>query len=365
MRQARQHELEAEGIRVALDLDLGQMAHFEVIRGQRRINPFSRVSWADGPEDPARFPADMPPHLRAMSGDFFCAPFCADDVDGGPFHGWPGNSAWDLVDEIRDEGGVTARFRLRQKVAGAVLDKIWRLRDRHPFLYQRHSFAGGTGPINLAHHAMVDLASGGHLRFSPLLRVETFAGGPDNPTSLLKYPAQGPVHAFPGRDGPVDLTRYPIGQHHVEVAMAVDLPGQGFGWTTALRPAHRDVAILIKSVSALPQTMLWFSNGATLSPPWCGQHVGVLGIEQACTYGTAGRKASVEPNALSRQGIPTAVDLAAAAVVSVSTALGAAPTLAGSGLDVAIGQDHIALADGTIEPFDPAWVNEGPMLVSS
>jgi hypothetical protein len=362
MRTALLHVMEAEGIRAALDLDLGQVAHFEVIRDGRRINPYARVPWADRPEDPARFPPGMPPHLRAMSGDFFCAPFCADDVEGGPFHGWPGNSAWDLVEETRTADGLTARFRLREKVAGATLDKIWHLRDGHPFLYQRHAFAGGTGSINMAHHAMVDLAAGGHLRFSPLLHVETFAGSPDPQTSVLNYPAQGPVTAFPGRVGPVDLTRYPIGQHHVEVAMAVDRPGGGFGWTTALRPAHRDMAVLIKWSDTFPQTMLWFSNGGSLPAPWCGQHVGVLGIEQGCTFGTAGRAASVAPNHLSEQGIATAINLAAAPVVSVSTALGALPMLARDGLTMQVLEDQIQLADGTKAPFDASWVRQGPML---
>ena len=95
------HVLAARGIKVALDLGLGQLALFEVLRDGRKISPFARVPWADDPEDKARFAADMAPHLRRMSGDFFCAPFCADDVEGAPAHGWSANSAWDLVDEGR------------------------------------------------------------------------------------------------------------------------------------------------------------------------------------------------------------------------------------------------------------------------
>jgi hypothetical protein len=196
------------------------------------------------------------------------------------------------------------------------------------------------------------------------LQVETFPGMPDPDTSVLTYPAQGPLTAFPGRHGPVDLSRYPIGQNHVEVAMAVDQPGQGFGWTTALRPAHADVAILIKWAATLPQTMLWFSNGGSRQPPWFGQHVGVLGIEQGCTFGFSGRAASVAPNRLSDQGIPTAIDLTAAPVVSVSTALGALPTAAQEGLDLDVTEAQVRLADGTTAPFDAAWVRQGPVLAS-
>ncbi len=78
------HILEARGIRVALDLALGQLAVFEVFRDGRTIAPFARVPWADASDDPGRFAADMAPHLRRMSGDFFCAPFCADCPPSAP-----------------------------------------------------------------------------------------------------------------------------------------------------------------------------------------------------------------------------------------------------------------------------------------
>ena len=138
--------------------------------------------------------------------------------------------------------------------------------------------------------------------------------------------------------------------------MAVDQPGQGFGWTTVVRPAHADVAVLVKKVATLPQTMLWYSHGGRDFVPWCGQHVGVVGIEQGCTFGGAGWAASVAPNHLTEMGIKTAVDLTAAPVVSIATALGAMPTKAVDGLDLLIGTDQITLADGTTAPFDAGWV---------
>ncbi len=350
------HPMQARGIRATLDLAQGQIALFEVTRGPRRIAPFARVPWADA-EDPSRFAQGMDPHLRAMSGDFFCAPFCDVDPTGAPFHGWPANAAWEVVDTTALPDGTSTRFRLTRPVAGATVEKIWTLRDDHPFLYQRHDFIGGTGAIPVAHHAMVDLRTGGLLGFSPKLWAETPATMPEPGRNALSYPAKhADLAAFPGRHGPVNLTRYPIGTRHEDFAMLIDDPAQKIGWVTALRPACADVAILLKSVARLPQTMLWFSNGGRDEAPWCGQHVGVLGIEEGCALGSEGWAAALAPNRLTAQGIATAIDLGAAPVVSVATAMGALPTAADHPLGVAIAENTVVLSDGTTAPFDARWL---------
>jgi hypothetical protein len=348
------YEMTARGIRVALDLGLGQLARFEVLRDGHTIAPFARVPWADLPDDPARFPPDMAPHLRRMSGDFFCAPFCADDVEGAPAHGWSANAAWDLVEETRFGGGVTARFRLTHRIAGAEVDKIWTLRDDHPFLYQEHVFTGGTGLLPMAHHAMVDLRGGGHLRFSPKLWAETPPQPLEPGRAALRYPAEGSdLTAFPGAQGPVDLTTYPIGRAHEDFVMLVDDPSQRLGWVTALRPASGDIAVMVKPVAVLPQTMMWFSNGGRDLPPWNGVHVGVLGIEEACALGLEGWQAANRTNRLTAKGVATALDLGAGPV-SVRTAMGAVPSTARSGQSLTIGMGSATLQDGTILPLHTA-----------
>jgi hypothetical protein len=263
-----------------------------------------------------------------------------------------------LVSQDRLADGVEARFRLSRPVAGAVVDKVWRLRDDHPFLYQRHEFHGGTRAVPVAHHAMVDLRSGGRLAFSAKLWAETPATGLEPGRSLLAYPAHGTdLTAFPGRDGPLDLTRLPLGRRHEDFAMLVDDPAHTLGWVTALRPACGDVALLVKRVAQLPQTMLWFSNGGRDRAPWCGQHVGVLGIEEACALAGEGWAAALAPNRLTAQGIATALDLTAAPVVGVATALGALPTDATDPLRLTPGAGEITLSDGTRAPFDSGWLD--------
>lgn len=349
------HVLEARGIRVALDLGLGQLAVFEVFRDGRTIAPFARVPWADGSDDPARFPADMAPHLRRMSGDFFCAPFCADDVEGAPAHGWTANSAWELIDEVRFDGRVTARFRLMRRVAGAVVEKLWTLRDDHPFLYQEHRFVGGAGHIPVAHHALLNLRDGGLLQFSPKLWAETSEEPLEQDHSVLRYPVEGAdITRFPGQDGPVDLTRYPIGAQHEDFVMLIDDPAQDLGWVTAVRPTSGDVVVMVKAVSVLPQTMMWFSNGGRSVAPWNGAHVGVLGLEEACALGIEGRAASIRPNRLTARGIATAIDLGSSETVSVCTAMGAFPCAARARQSLLIAPATVRLDDGTVAPFHSA-----------
>ena len=59
------------------------------------------------------------------------------------------------------------------KVLGATVDKRFRLRDGHPFLYETHTFSSGTGAVPVANHAMVRFPAGGCLAFSGKDRIET------------------------------------------------------------------------------------------------------------------------------------------------------------------------------------------------
>ncbi len=350
------HSLRARGIRAGLDLDYGQIAFLVIEREGREIAPFARVPWADS-VDPDRVREELPPHLRRMSGDFFCAPFGLDDVEGAPLHGWPGNARWDLVEETPLGDGIRARFRLSRKIAGATVEKIWVLRDDHPCLYQRHDFIGGSGAIPMAHHAMIDVRTGAVLRFSPKLRAETFETPHEPGHGAISYPAaSADLTRFPAPGGTVDLTRVPFARRHEDFAMLIDDPQVGIGWATALRPAFADLAFLVKNVAQLPQTMLWMSNGGRDYAPWNGQHVGVVGIEEARAFGGRGWSASTAPNRLSEEGIPTAFDLSANPVTSVATAMGAVPCTDSDGVTAEITGDRILFSDGTQAPFDGTWV---------
>ena len=76
------YRLEAIGITVDVDVELGNLAKFEVERDGRRSAPFHRAPWSDDEQPPEG--VEGAPHLARISGDFFCAPFAAADVEPAP-----------------------------------------------------------------------------------------------------------------------------------------------------------------------------------------------------------------------------------------------------------------------------------------
>jgi hypothetical protein len=308
------HEVQAAGIRLLLDLSVGHIRTLEIDIGGRRIAPLYTAPWVD---DPAIQADDsVPPNLKRLSGDFFCAPFGGADEEGVPSHGWPANSRWRHVEtQPHIMGGAIARFALAQPVQGARLLKELTLRDGHPFVYQRHVFEGGSGKITAASHPMTKFSAAGRLSFSPKAYAET----PPNPLEpdasrgryALAYPARfDDLGKAPLKNGgATDLTRYPIAERHEDFVMLVEAPGSRLGWAAAAREDCRDVLISLKNPRDYPVTMLWFSNGGRDYPPWNGRNVGVLGIEEGRTFSANGYAASIAENALSRSGVPTSLAL--------------------------------------------------------
>lgn len=310
--------LEARGIRATLDHGLGQLAEFAVHLANGWHCPLARVPWADAPPDCAEITAA--PHLARMSGDFFCAPFTASDVEAAPLHGWTANSNWTLEARETLADGVAATWVLDRDVMGARVRKRWRLRHDDPFLYQEHVFEGGAGQISVAHHVMVDVQGGAELTLSPRAHAETpaLAGTMADAfaSALLAYPARATdLRRFPlrGGAGTADLLRYPLGERHEDFAMLVDAvpasaPG-AVGWAGVTRPSAGDCVLVVKSAHVLPQTMLWISHGGRETLPWSGRHAGVLGIEDACAWSVHGHAASCGPNPLADAGVPTCLAL--------------------------------------------------------
>jgi len=310
----RFHEVRADGISVTLDLAVGHIRSLEIGQDGRRLTPLHTAPWVDDPTiagDEA-----ILPNLRALSGDFFCAPFGAPDEEGVPPHGWPANSRWDHVETVpHPQGGSIARYALAKRPRGARLVKELALRDGHPFVYQRHIFEGGEGTITVASHAMTRFAARGRLSFSPKAYAET-PGRPLEPDPArgryaLRYPARfADLGAAPLNDGgATDLRSYPIASRHEDFVMLVEARASRLGWAAALREREADIVLSLKHPADFPVTMLWFSNGGRDYPPWNGRHVGVLGIEEGRAWGANGYAASAAPNALSESGIPTVLEL--------------------------------------------------------
>ncbi len=270
-------EARAEGIRFGFDPRIGLLDGFRVEDGGQTIAPLHRAPWVGAAE---KMPKGAAPHLALLGGDFFCAPFAGTE-GGSPMHGWPANAGWQVL--LREPGLLRAV--LERQVQGATLIKELSVTDRHPFVYQRHVFLGGSGRVSVANHANLSLKSGGLIRTSPRQRWETprdpQESDPARGRSALAYPAQAQdPSAFPGLDGPVDLTRYPWNPRHEDFVVALEAPGHGLGWVSVTRPAEGDLFLSLRDPRSLPMSMFWHSNGGRDYAPWSGRHTGCLGIEE-------------------------------------------------------------------------------------
>ena len=326
----RFHHMQAAGISLAVDLAVGHIRDFTVEMGGRTSTPLHTAPWVNDPEitdDPA-----IQANLKYLSGDFFCAPFGASDIEpGSPGHGWPANSEWRLIGEERSGGAVTARFELAKRVMGAQLVKEFTLRDGHPFLYQRHVFTGGSGAVSASNHAMTHFDGEGRLSFSPKgfgdLPATTQEADPARGRSLFatgkRFTDLGKLPLADGKT--VDLCRYPVARRHEDLVMLVEAPGSELGWAAAVRAKEGDIMLSLKNPAEVPVTYLWFSNGGRFYKPWNGRHLGVLGIEEGRAYSSAGHAASIAPNPLSEAGIPTAFTLTPDGSVTLRHVIGGIP----------------------------------------
>ena len=74
--------VEAQGIKVTLDLRVGHIRALVIETDGRTLEPLHTAPWVDDPAITAD--ESIPPNLRYLSGDFFCAPFGASDVEPAP-----------------------------------------------------------------------------------------------------------------------------------------------------------------------------------------------------------------------------------------------------------------------------------------
>ena len=364
---SRFHTIKASGIRVTLDASVGHIRHMEIERDGATITPLHVAPWVDDPAiagDPA-----ILPNLKFLAGDFFCAPFGKSDVEETPPHGWPANSEWTALGDSPFAGGVTARFELVRPVMGARLVKEITLRDGHPFAYQRHIFSGGAGAVSVASHAMTRFDAEGRISFSPKAFAETPETRQEtDPSRGRSLFAEGVRFTDPSKlplvgGATVDLHRYPVAEAHEDFVMLVEAKDSALGWTAAVRPAARDIMLSLKSPVDFPMTFLWFSNGGRFYPPWNGRHRGVLGIEEGRAFSANGHRASIAPNRLSDEGIPTCLTLGGDGEKEVRHVIGGLPLPVGwtSVSSVEAGGNELTLRDesgGSLSvPYDREFLD--------
>ncbi|MEM6782884.1 MAG: hypothetical protein AAF624_04010 [Bacteroidota bacterium] len=284
--------------------------------GDRTVQPYHVAPWATEPT------ADLPPILKVLRGDFFCAPFGgnAESFEGEchPPHGETANANWAFERLDRADDRTTLRLALDTAVRPGRVTKTITLVDGHAALYQRHTLAGMTGPMTFGHHAM--------LRFpdregSGLVSTSDFAWGQTSPLPV-EVPAQRgysllePGARFDALDAvptvlgtTADLSRYPARRGYEDLVLLAAPLDAPIGWTAVAFPQEGYVWFTLKDPRVLRQTILWISNGGRHYAPWNGRHVNVLGLEEVTSYFHFGLAESAASNPVSETGIPTSAVL--------------------------------------------------------
>jgi hypothetical protein len=285
--------------------------------GSKRITPYSVAPWFQEQIDPS-----TPAILRVLRGDFFCAPFGGNDKPLGkekfPCHGESANNAWELTGSQSSSKETSAEFVLRTSIRKGEIRKVVRLISGQTVVYQRHTLTGFTGPMPMGHHAMLkfpDEPMSGLVSTSPFVYGQVFPGAFENP-AMHGYQSLKPGATFrtlcqvPMIDGNMaDLSHYPVRPGFEDLVMVVTNPKTRLGWNAVVFQREGYVWFALKDTRVLRNTVLWISNGGRHYAPWSGRHSHVLGIEDVTAYFHYGINESTGPNPLSREGMPTAIEL--------------------------------------------------------
>jgi hypothetical protein len=338
--------ISAEGVSIRFDPQCGVIDDLAIECGGVTLRPMHRAPWVVSGES---LSDQIAPVERKLAGDFFCAPFGRSAADV-PIHGWAANGNWEGIGQTTAGGGaVTARFSLRETIHGARLVKEITLRPGQPVVYQRHVFDGGEGHIPVAHHAMVRVPGGAALSFSPKAYGRTtnspLESDPARGRSLLKYPQRietlAQVALADG--GTADATTYPFAQRHEDFIALVEEEGARIGWSAALAAKDGFLFFAVKDAAALPETLLWMSNGGRDYAPWSGRHSYVLGIEEAASsFHISGERADGHDAARA-----TGVELREGAQSVIRYAFGAIPSPQGW-----TRVSEVEVSDGTLKLID-------------
>jgi hypothetical protein len=310
----------------------GHLGPVQFRLGRRTVAPLSIAPWAE-----EKLPREMPALLKALRGDFFCAPFGGNGTpwrgEQHPPHGETANAAWRLERLEHAETQVTLRARLDLKVRPGRVTKTIILPEGRPVVGQSHEIAGARGPLSVGHHAM--------LRFpeepgSGLIATSPFVRGQVLPTPFEDPAQRGYSSLQPGAEftslaevplangGTTDLSVYPARRGFDDLVMITAAPDLPFAWNAVTFPAQRYVWFSLRDPRVLRHTILWISNGGRHYAPWNGRHTGVLGLEDTTSYFHYGQAESAGANPRRRLGLPTTLTLDPRRPTTVRTLMGVA-----------------------------------------
>lgn len=293
--------------------------------GHAPIRPYSVAPWATEPLEP-----EVPLLLAALRGDFMCSAFGdnTERVSGRviPPHGDTVNGEWSFVQQRANEHGIALRLGIDLLSQGGRCVATTVLFGQHPFIYQRHDFAGMSGPINPGHHAMLRCpaaAGSAVLSFSPHVLAcssppRAALSATQSRSRLLPGAFAADVTSMACVDGTTtDITTFPGHEGVDDVLMVCADPARELAWSAATFRSEGYAWLSLRNSAHLPSTLVWLSNGGRIEPPWNGRHKGVLALEDIMGYFASGLAESARDNTLTARGIATCLRVVPGEVVRI------------------------------------------------
>ena len=269
------------------------------------------------------------PVLVPLRGDFFCLPFGgnSDALDGEkhPPHGEVVGSPWTYVG-TRSAGDVTTlSLSFTPTVRKGRITKDLSLVSGHNVLYSSHTVEGFAGRTPLGHHAtlaMPEKEGAVRIATSPFSFGMTCPGVFSDPRqreyqALLPGAKWNNLSKVPSawKDAPdADLTRMPARQGFADLVQINSQPWEktgGPGWTAATYADAGYVWFSLRDQAVLRSTVFWMENRGRHGHPWNGRN-NCLGLEDVTAHFADGLAPSARDNVLTREGVPTTLELTAA-----------------------------------------------------
>ncbi|MBP8256228.1 MAG: hypothetical protein KAX37_02805 [Opitutaceae bacterium] len=301
------------------------------------VSPLAVAPWT-GEE----LPEGLPPLLRNLRGDFFCAPFGGNATPSGgekhPPHGETANRCWTLDATTRAGDAVTLHAHMNTSIRKGRIDKRVTLRKGQTAVYCEHVLQGFSGRMAIGTHPCVQFPdregaariSVGGWRWGQVLPVEFESPASKGYSSLRQGAKFRSLSRVPSAHGGfADLSAFPARRGFEDLVMLIGDGRAPFGWSAVTFLDERYVLLQLKNPRVLRHTILWISNGGRHYAPWNGRHVNVMGLEEVTAYFHLGLAESALPNPLSRKGIPTSVTLSPRTPLRVATILAVVPVPVG------------------------------------
>lgn len=285
------------------------------------VEPYYISPWQDEPK------TEMPaPVLNSLRGDFFCLPFGgnAELVNGEqhPPHGEIAGVRWRAVSIAQNKGISTLTLECPTRVRAGKVTKELSLIDGQNVVYSKHTIEGFAGRVPLGHHAtlaMPEKEGTVHLASSPIRFGMTCPGVFSDPhnreyqallpgvqwTDLTKVPVRAQDQP------PADLSLQPGRYGYADLVQLVNDPTADTpAWMTATFPEPGYVWFSLKDPKVLASTVFWMEYHGRHGHPWNGRN-NCLGLEDVTSHFADGLASSMAENVLSKQGVPTTVELSA------------------------------------------------------